>query len=238
MKLVVISDTHGYKPALPHGDILVHCGDMTAYGTEEETRKYLTWISEQPFQFKIVVPGNHDLWLYEQYRKVRTPEDPFRMGWVALQTWLVDIGDVHLLVDEGRLLDPKLTICNGKRYSFYGSPWTPMFNNWAFMDDDKNLHKHFQRIPEGVDVLITHGPAYGILDKPSAQQRSQGDTRLGSQSLLYHIMRAKPKVHVHGHIHASYGMYPQYGESDTTHYNCAIMGEDYKPTHQPVEIEI
>lgn len=234
MKLIVISDTHGYKPPLPSGDVLIHCGDMTAYGSEEETRNYLTWMSEQPFFMKLVVPGNHDLWLYEEYKQA-IEHDLSDLYWIQKQ---YRENGIHILIDEQVTLDPGLTICKDQKYSFYGSPWTPMFNNWAFMEEDKNLHKYFQKIPEGVDVLVTHGPAYGILDKPSYQ------LRLGSQSLLYHINRAKPKHHVFGHIHASYGMYPPYfagsdqEEPDTWHYNCAIMGEDYKPTHEPVEIEL
>ena len=49
---------------------------------------------------------------------------------------------------------------------FYGSPWTPAFNDWAFNKSRAKIDKVWQNIPtdEHIHVLITHGPPKGILD--------------------------------------------------------------------------
>jgi len=45
-------------------------------------------------------------------------------------------------------------------------------------------------IPEDVDFLITHGPAYGYLDRG-----------LGCKNLYLSIASARPKYHIFGHVH-------------------------------------
>ena len=59
-----ISDTHGQHHLLtdlPDADIIVHCGDLTNDGTEEETLDFLNWFIELPYAHKVFVIGNHDL---------------------------------------------------------------------------------------------------------------------------------------------------------------------------------
>ena len=47
----------------------------------------------------------------------------------------------------------------------YGSPWQPRFYDWAFnVDRGEAIAKKWEPIPEGLDILITHGPVFGILD--------------------------------------------------------------------------
>lgn len=65
MEITFISDTHGLHDELKltHGEALIHCGDITEYGTEEEVVDFLSWFSKQPFRHKIFIAGNHDLFL-------------------------------------------------------------------------------------------------------------------------------------------------------------------------------
>jgi hypothetical protein len=49
--------------------------------------------------------------------------------------------------------------------TFWGSPYTPEFLNWAFMYTRGSGAKYWDQIPDGLDVLITHGPPFGILDQ-------------------------------------------------------------------------
>ena len=44
MKIVMVSDTHGAHPALPAGDMLVHCGDLTHFGSFAELRAEVEWL--------------------------------------------------------------------------------------------------------------------------------------------------------------------------------------------------
>ena len=69
-------------------------------------------------------------------------------------------------------------------------------------------------IPANTDILITHGPPYGILDK----------NRVGfsavCQSLKRAVKRIQPKLHVFGHIHEAGGMVEMEG---TTFVNACVF---------------
>ena len=67
MKLLHISDTHGLHRRLqdlPEADIIVHSGDLSEDGTEDEILDFLEWFIDLPYKYKIFVAGNHDLGLY------------------------------------------------------------------------------------------------------------------------------------------------------------------------------
>ncbi|KAF8445185.1 Metallo-dependent phosphatase-like protein [Terfezia claveryi] len=65
VRIVCISDTHNQTPArLPPGDILIHAGDLTNSGTYKELSRAAEWLKNlKGYEYKIVVPGNHDLGL-------------------------------------------------------------------------------------------------------------------------------------------------------------------------------
>lgn len=65
-------------------------------------------------------------------------------------------------------------------------------------------------IPEGIDVLVIHYPPYGILDQD-----------LGSPEILNFVLKAKPKYHLFGHIHATEGQIFQFG--DTSCQNISVF---------------
>ena len=61
--VVCVSDTHNSHasiPPLPPGDILIHAGDLTQSGTEDELHSVLVWLTAQQHPHKIFVAGNHD----------------------------------------------------------------------------------------------------------------------------------------------------------------------------------
>ena len=62
VRIVLISDTHNKheKLEMPEGDVLIHAGDFTNVGTEQEIREFDMWLASLDFQHKILVPGNHD----------------------------------------------------------------------------------------------------------------------------------------------------------------------------------
>lgn len=47
---------------MPHGDILIHAGDLTNAGTVADIQKQLDWLRSQPHAVKVVIAGNHDSW--------------------------------------------------------------------------------------------------------------------------------------------------------------------------------
>jgi ABC-type uncharacterized transport system ATPase subunit len=59
VRIVCISDTHNddCTGSLPDGDVLIHSGDMTDFGTMEELQAAYDWISALPHKVKIIVAG-------------------------------------------------------------------------------------------------------------------------------------------------------------------------------------
>lgn len=113
---------------------------------------------------------------------------------------------------------------------FWGSPYTPRFGDWAFMyDREEGLHL-WDKIPTGTDVLITHGPALGFRDRVAGYRE-----QVGCLGLRNAIMEIKPKLHIFGHIHGSYGEETFNG----THFvNASICNEAYKPVNEPIVVDL
>lgn len=68
MRLLHFSDTHGRHRALeplPDADIVVHSGDFTYAGTEQEAIDFMDWFCDLPYRHKIFIAGNHDGCLFD-----------------------------------------------------------------------------------------------------------------------------------------------------------------------------
>ncbi len=210
LTIVAISDTHNQhsKLVIPPSDILIHSGDWTYEGKHTEVVDFAKWLEVQPAKNIVITPGNHELY-YEKF----LPES---------RNWITDYCPrAKVLIDE------EVTV-EGLR--IYGSPITPEFNQWAFNRyRGSDIKKHWDLIPEGLDILITHGPAYGILDY--APQCNS----VGCQDLFDAIQLKSPKIHISGHIHWSYGVKHF---NNTTHYNTSVCTEQYRPTNPVTIIEI
>ncbi|HEY4179483.1 MAG TPA: metallophosphatase domain-containing protein [Kofleriaceae bacterium] len=179
MRIVAIADTHTFTDdfRVPDGDVLIHAGDMCRGGSLSELRTITAWLAAQPHRHKIVVAGNHD-WCF-----VREPS--------AARSILAALGNAHYLEDSEVTLD-------GLR--FYGSPWQPEFNNWAFnLPRGEALAAKWRQIPLGLDVLITHGPPAGMGD------RSSYSGRAGCAELRVRVGEVAPRLHLFGHIHEDGG---------------------------------
>jgi Icc-related predicted phosphoesterase len=80
-------------------------------------------------------------------------------------------------------------------------------------------------IPSDTDILITHGPPFGHLDIPGGQSIS-----VGCEMLRYRVDEIRPKIHVFGHIHGSWG---HYFDGHTHFFNASVLDEQYRYTHAP-----
>lgn len=104
---------------------------------------------------------------------------------------------------------------------YYGSP--------MFMSDAIEGHHGYNRIPDDVNVLITHCPPHGILDYDD-------DFNYGSKALRSKIdTLPRLKAHLFGHIHAQHGTL-QHGTP--TFSNGAIMTTDYTHLNTPNLIKL
>jgi hypothetical protein len=188
VSVVCISDTHKYQPVLPHGDILIHAGDLTQSGSLAEVQAALDWLRSQPHRHKIVIAGNHDL-LLDPSLDVHGPgvggsaeEERARLDWGGL-TYLQDAA-------------AEVQCENGRRLRVYGSPRSCRHGNWAFQYPRSDGQTQWANaIPDDTDILVTHGPPRAHLDILS----------LGCTGLLDELWRVRPALHVFGHVHEGYG---------------------------------
>ena len=207
MKLVLISDTHGRhrKVTVPDGDVLIHAGDLTMVGELSINQDAAEWLASLPHQHKIVIAGNHDFG-FENSRK------------------LYEDQGIKTLLDES---------CTVNELNFYGSPYTPVFFDWAFMKKrGDDLYQHWLKIPTGTDILVTHGPPKGILDQAIPDKSEH----VGDDDLKVVVQVIRPKLHVFGHIHGSGG---KQVEIDGVKYvNASVVDEAYQPVHAVQTIEL
>ncbi len=107
--------------------------------------------------------------------------------------------------------------------TFYGSPWTPTFFDWHFMADrGPVINEKWNKIPEGIDVLITHGPPATILDNVRGVPQ-------GCSDLLERILQINPKYNVFGHIHEGYGITKR---NSTIFINASVCDGRYRPINK------
>lgn len=196
MRIVIISDTHGWHEdlALPEGDVLIHCGDLVVDIQEglASLKEVDDWFGRQPFEHILCTGGNHDRALEQLLQRGESLEHA---------TVLVDASFER----EGVV--------------FWGAPWIPHLRGWAFSKDAAELEHHWSLIPADVDVLFTHTPPAGILDRSSS---GRGD--LGCPYLTERVKDIAPKIHAFGHIHASFG---ELEEGSTRYINAAVVGGRY-----------
>jgi len=208
LKVIAISDTHGYHDllTLPSGDVLIHAGDVSSQGSKQEVQDFLQWFSDLNYEHKIFIAGNHDFFFERADSDMITSIIPDNV--IYLNDSGISIGGLNI----------------------WGSPVTPWFFDWAFnRHRGADIKKHWKLIPQNTDILITHGPVYGVLDRTIHGQR------VGCEVLKDATEVIKPKVHICGHIHESYG---QVQTMDTLYINASVLDVQYRLVNDAVLFEI
>lgn len=202
MKIVALSDLHGHLPEVPDCDLLLLAGDYCRnhrdYGWY--AGPFYNWLATLRGRGIDVVGvgGNHDWPLHNDPAFARS------LPW-------------HYLLDETLLYfrqdasdEPPLVI--------YGSPWQPRFFDWAWNLDEDELASKWSAIPADTDILLLHGPPFGIADL------TRGGDRTGSPSLTRRIDEVKPRLVVCGHIHECFGMHTFRFKGGTS---CPLVNASY-----------
>lgn len=209
MRILFLSDTHGQHRKLkdlPKADLIIHGGDLTRMGKDHEAEDFMRWFSALDYPHKIFIAGNHDFFFEGE-----TPKSITRFlgpNTYYLYNSFVEIGGIKV----------------------YGSPYTPTFFNWAFnLDRGKDIAEVWNKIPNDTDILVTHGPPYGILDHVGM------GINVGCEELIKKVNFIKPRYHLFGHIHESFGI-KQTGV--TTFINGSILDEQYMLTNPPVVFDV
>lgn len=204
MKIVAISDTHckHRELILPQADMIIHAGDISSIGKESEVKDFLNWYADLDYKYKLFIAGNHDYFFEIAEQEVISNTIPETI------IYLNDSG----IVIEG--------------IKIWGSPVQPWFYNWAFNKQrGKEISEHWKLIPKDTDILITHGPPYGILDKNTYGKK------VGCIDLLHKIQKTKIKKHIFGHIHEGYGLF---SDNKRSYINASVVNSAYQLVNRPV----
>jgi len=143
-RIVIISDTHDrhdFIGTIPHGDVLLHCGDIlmtsrffTIDNAKQKLKDFNSWLQTLPFKKDniFIIGGNHDLYIetlgYEQMKQI--------------------------LINGTYLENEKFYIGN---LSCYATPLSSGKSaNKAFQSKEFKK-KTIESVPDKVDILITHG---------------------------------------------------------------------------------
>jgi Icc-related predicted phosphoesterase len=198
---------HRRVPPIPPCDVLFHCGDMSNRGEFSIYADLNRWLTTVPATHVVIVPGNHDT-------TFESDEDVSRHFFTRPNT--------TILIDQGAVV---------AGLKVWGSPVTKRFYDWAFnRDPGEDIQRHWDRIPPGLDVLVTHGPAMGHGSTVAGED-------VGCPQLLETVVRAKPRIHAYGHIHEGAGTYTV-KETGTISINAAFLDGRYRPRNPPVVIDL
>lgn len=178
IKIVASSDLHGYLPEIPDCDLLLLGGDLCPDDKELKQALWLDtifrrWLGDVPARAIVGVAGNHDLVFQNK------PDLIPALPWQYLQDSGIELFGLHI----------------------WGTPWQPVFYDWAFNLEEEQLEQKWQLIPSNIDILLLHGPPQGYGD------RNSQDEHTGSPSLTRRIQELQPRLAICGHIHEARGEY-------------------------------
>lgn len=219
VRFVCMSDTHSkqsrFKFEIPEGDVFIHAGDFTNLGQEHEIIKFNDWLGSLPHIHKIVIAGNHELSFDENCIRKSREE--------------VNCKDVKKLLTNCTYLEDSGVNIYGIK--IYGSPWQPVFRDWAFnLNRGEAILEKWNLIPSDTDILITHGPPLGHGDL------CQFGIRAGCTELLTTLQkRVHPKYHIFGHIHEGYGVTT---DGTTIFINASNCDVNYFPINPPIAFDV
>lgn len=198
VRFVCISDTHNKAPGegytLPKGDVLIHAGDITNQGSLKELYKAASWLEKADFAIKIVIAGNHDFSLDEDYDVNNTKRDKL----VECRELMRSIpGVTYLQHSSAQITIPEKEVS----FKVFGSPYSTRHHSrfMGFQHNKADAAARWSSIPLDSDIVITHTPSASVCD--ASQHWVEG----GCRALKRALWRVRPAVHVCGHCHEGRG---------------------------------
>jgi len=204
MKIACVSDLHGYLPEIPPADLLLIAGDICPLDIQRNHESCVNWLNNE---------------FAEWIKKT------------AIPTFV--IAGNHDFVFQQKInttfnyLQDSAAEFSG--LNIWGTPWQPVFFNWAFNATEEQLKEKWDLIPANTDILVVHGPPY------MAGDLTINHIRTGSSSLRERIEAIQPKLVVCGHIHEGRGVYKI---KDTIVINASMVDERYQIHFDVPVIEI
>jgi len=205
-RIVACSDTHTKHRDLqiPEGDVFIFAGDFEIRNNLD-LFEMSEWLKELPHKNVVAIFGNHD---FTEHTEIKYMKEMF--------------GRVHILFNE---------FINVDGFKIWGSPYSPYFNDWAWMQPDNMLKDIWDTIPLETEIVVTHTMPYGILDGVLPRMQS-----VGSLTLRDAVKRVQPYIQIGGHLHYYGG--EKYSDGKTTYYNVSVLNDEYQLVNKPTIIEI
>lgn len=208
-KVLILSDTHGMdlddNMPLQPVDMAIHCGDLTEESKLTEFHSTLRFLNALDARLELVIAGNQDFTLDTPsfQKKVDEASPPLEAAIVAKEYG--HYGEAKQLLSEAQeqgimFLEEgtyQFPLENGALLTVYASPYTPSLGDWGFQYRQNQGHAYV--IENGTDIVITHGPPRGVLDRTTSREGA------GSSEIFTAVARAKPQIHCFGHIHEGWG---------------------------------
>ena len=234
MKIVALSDTHmvyDFADA-PSGDLLIIAGDILNRGTVKELQDTMLQLSKESHRWKhiLIVPGNHDFALEGYMNSKLTWED------FAEDRYIFHYPRNMTISWEGMV-----EILGLKIFTW---SWVPNLPNWAFYMFDDRILPYFKLrkfdIPKKVDLVVSHGPPYGVLDFVPRYGPVGSKTMEGVFEFEY-------DKHIFGHVHEGAGTTIQDANENIVHtggaefrryYNVSVLNGRYEFENEPITFEI
>lgn len=227
MKIACLSDVHGRWSALdyPEADILVLAGDLlynynddypNADGQFEELGRLNEFVGGLGYKSVVAVFGNHDI----------VGKRPF--------------GEIQKQLSNMVYLNQTKALVRGIK--FWGAPDTVWFGSWfaSFPDPRGNparakayARETWAKIPDDVEVLVTHQPAQGIRDWIPNYLTDHRGNHVGCPDLADRV-KSLPymKLHITGHLHSNNGVEPV---GNYLAVGASVCNEDYEPVN-PIQV--
>lgn len=224
-RFVIISDTHGMHRKIkniPKGDVLVHAGDFTMRGEVSSITDLSVFFAELNFPQTLCIAGNHDISFHKSF---------YEANWDKFYSRKPDLVGARQHLTHCTYLEDTSCFIKKGNLEVYGSPWTPAYFDWAFMERrGEPIRKLWEKIPLSTDILITHGPPLGRGDFTVCHVRA------GCSDLLEVVQdKVKPRLHIFGHIHEGHGV--SY-DGTTLFVNASTLDVEYRGCQDCVVVDV
>lgn len=224
MRIVAISDLHGYVPEYYKNidmDVLCICGDISPLKIQCQIplvkmwikNRFIPWIESLKCVKCFLIAGNHDFVFRDKSSKELFKNTKIEYLEDNLSTFTL----------------------NGSTIKVYGTPWCKIFYDWPFMLSGFELYKKFENIPNNIDILMTHDVPYNTCDILLDKSLYTGEN-IGNIPLKDSILGKDIKYVLCGHLHST--SHELYQLNNTIIRQCSVVNEKYKLEYKPFIFEL
>lgn len=177
----------------------------------------MPWLGSIDAHDIVFIAGNHDFVFDISYRKKTGMKDK---TWKSFMSKIEESKNIHYLENSSVTLENGLKI--------YGTPYITGLTGWAFSTTEEVLAKVLAKMPEDVDIILSHGaPKISRIGTVNQVCCNIGRD-FGSQAIADAVIKSNAKLALCGHIHS--GMHhPMTFNDTTTVMNVSWKDEDYVP---------